>query len=130
NGAGPSGTGPPAATPLLPRLAADRRLLPAGALPRGHVLRILGLAHQQPAAGGGAGAGDAAHRAVAAVPAVPGLGHGDRVPGCPRPPRGPGRFPLHGRTLAAPAAAAGDGDAGGGAAAVLLPGAGQPPRRL
>src|SRR5690606_17860824 len=39
-------------------------------------------------------------------------------------------FPLHGRTLAAPAAAAGGGDAGGGAAAVLLPGAGQPLRRL
>src|SRR5690606_22959246 len=73
--------GPAPATPLPPRLAAHRRLRPAGALPRGHVLRELGLAHQPPAAGQRARALHAADLPMAAVPAVPGFRDGDGVPG-------------------------------------------------
>src|SRR5690606_18963499 len=126
-------TTPDPTTPARPGLGARMRVRPAGAVPRGHVLRELGLAREQSAANPGAGAADDADRALAAVAAVPGLRHGYRLPAGPRPaPAGPRHRArrLHRHPLPAAAAAAGVRHGGGGGAPVLLRGGRAVARRL
>src|SRR5690606_5859988 len=93
------------------------RLRRAGAVPRRHVLRDLGLAREQPAACPGTGAADDAQRALAAVAAVPGLGHGHRLPAGTRPAPGgcgrPGALPRLALMAAAAAPAVRHGGGGG-----------------
>src|SRR5690606_38710621 len=124
-------------TPPRSRLGPRPRLRPAGALPRGHVLRDLGLAYQQPRGRPRARAVHDAQLAVAAVAAVPGLGRGHGLPAGPRKARCRGRErarALPRTALVAAAGAARVRDAGGGAAAVVLRGGGEAaervPRRL
>src|SRR5690606_9770937 len=80
-----------------------------------------------------AGAGDDAHRTLAAVSAVPGLRRGHRLPAGPGPAPGrdrrrPGQVPR--RTLLATAGAAAVRHGGRGRAAVLLRSRGEAARRL
>src|SRR5690606_16853007 len=93
------------------------RLRRAGAVPRRHVLRDLGLAREQPAACPGSGGAVGALRWLAAVAAVPGRGNGDRLPagtgpapgGCGR----PGALPRLALMAAAAAPAVRHGGGGG-----------------
>src|SRR5690606_22547835 len=120
-------------TPPRPRLGPRFRLRPARALPRGHVLRELGMARRQSRRQPGARAVHDAELAVAPFAAVPGLGRGHRLPARQGPSRGGGgRHPtaLPRTAHLAAAAAVGLRHAGGGAAAVLLRGGRQAARRL
>src|SRR5690606_26455219 len=75
-----SPAGDPDDPPPRPGLGARLRLWPAGAVPRGHVLRELGLARQKSRGRAGDRTAHVPHVALAAVAAVPGVGGGDRIP--------------------------------------------------
>src|SRR3546814_2991071 len=83
------------------------RFRPADPLPRGHVLRKLGLARQESGRRPDDRTADAADRAMAAVAAVPGLGRRHRLPH-----RQVGQW-IPGRAILASAGAPGIRDAGG-----------------
>src|SRR5690606_30024992 len=120
-------------TPPRPRLGPRPRLRPAGALPRGHVLRELGMARGQPARGPGARALHDDEFAMAAVAAVPGVRGGHRFPARQGAPRGGRlRYPaaLPRPTVMAAAAAVGVRHAGDRAAAVVLRGGREAAGRL
>src|SRR3546814_6125292 len=80
----PPGTGARHANPVdpppRPGLDSRLRLRPAAPLPRGHVLRKLGLARQESWRRPDARTADAAYRAMAAVAADPALGRPPRLP--------------------------------------------------
>src|SRR5690606_17908603 len=91
----------PHATSPRSRLGPRLRVRAARAVPRGHVLRVLGLAREKPTGRPGARTLHAAELALALVPALPRVrrGHG--------PPARQGHPGLPAPAIVAPAAAAG-----------------------